>query len=333
MILSVTYTLLQLLVLLAIGFALARYRGYPKPLFLGINRFLAGVALPLYFFTSIAKTNVEDLRSGWIFPIIAAALILLGLVLSAGVFRLLPFSPEERRMGIGLSTFGNSGYIPLGLLEIFPLTMPQIAARFPAQTASLYIGCYLLVNSPLLWTLGNWLVAGTGRKPKITEIFPPPFIGIAAGLLTVALGLQGWLLDASLPFLHAFKALEKIGSTTLPLVMVSLGAMISELGAGTLSHRRRFGMAAAVAGIRYLAMPGLFIVAYILLLKPLGFTPVQCWAIFLEMNIPPATNLSVMASRAGRNEEHVSFTLLVSYILYLVALPVYLFIFLQLTGV
>jgi predicted permease len=79
MILSVTYTLLQLLVLLAIGFGLARWRGYPKDLFPGINRFLACVALPLYFFTSIAKTNVEDLRSGWIFPLVAAAVILFGL--------------------------------------------------------------------------------------------------------------------------------------------------------------------------------------------------------------------------------------------------------------
>jgi malonate transporter len=333
MILSVTYTLLQLLVFLAIGFWLARGRGYPRDLFLGVNRFLAGVALPLYFFTSIAKTNIEDLRSGWVFPIIAIVVIAVGIAVSAPVFRLLPFSPAERKIGIGLSTFANSGYIPLGLLEIFPLTLPFIAERFSTQTASLYVGTYLLVNSPLLWTLGNWLVAGTGRRPKISELFPPPFIGIVAGLAVVGFGLQGPLFDKGLPFVHVFKALEKIGSVTLPLIMVSLGAMISELGAGSLSHGRRIGMAAAVAAIRYIAMPLLFIAAYLLALKPLGFTPVQCWVVFLEMHVPPATNFSVMVSQSGRNEEHVSFTLLLTYLLYLLALPLYLFIFLHLSEV
>jgi predicted permease len=65
-------------------------------------------------------------------------------------------------------------------------------------------------------------------------------------------------------------------------------------------------------------------------MKPLAFSPAQIWTIFLLMHLPPATNFSVMASRAGRNEAHVSFTLLVTYLVYLVALPLYLLLFLRL---
>jgi predicted permease len=50
------------------------------------------------------------------------------------------------------------------------------------------------------------------------------------------------------------------------------------------------------------------------------------------MHLPPATNFSVMASRSGRNEAHVSFTLLATYVLYLFALPLYLLLFLRLTS-
>jgi predicted permease len=332
MALSVFYTLLQLLLLLALGFWLARARGYPRELFQGLNRFLASVALPLYFFTSIAKTDPADMRTGWVFPIVAACIILVGLAVSIPLFKALPFTSEHRRAGVALSVFGNSGYIPLGLMEIIPVTMPFIAEKFNPQTASLYIGTYLLVNSPLLWTLGNWLVAGTGKRPRLAELFPPPFIGIIAGLSVVGFGLQPWLFDKGLPFFHAFKALEKVGGLTLPLIMITLGAMISELGSTERPRRELIGMAATVSAVRFLVMPGLFVVAYLFILRPLAFTPVQCWVVFLEMTIPPATNLSIMAGRAHKNEEHVSFTLMVTYLLFLAVLPAAMYMFLSLTG-
>jgi hypothetical protein len=92
------------------------------------------------------------------------------------------------------------------------------------------------------------------------------------------------------------------------------------------------GMAAAVAGVRYVALPLCFVAVYLLLLRPLGFTPVQDWVLFLEMHVPPATNLTIMAVRAERNEHHVSFTLLVTYLLYIVVLPLFMYVFLRLTG-
>jgi predicted permease len=183
----------------------------------------------------------------------------------------------------------------------------------------------------MLWTLGNWLVAGT-RRPKVGELITPPFVGIVAGLAVLALGLQHALLDPKLPFYQVFRALERVGATTVPLVMVALGAMIGELAFEPGTRRGLFGMAAAVSVVRFLLFPAAFVAAYYLLLKPLAFAPAQIWTIFLLMHLPPATNFSVMASRAGRNEAHVSFTLLATYVLYLFALPLYLLLFLRLMG-
>ena len=331
MVLAVFYALLQLLFLSGLGFVMSRLRGWPRELFHGFNRFVASVALPLSFFTSIARTDPRSLRSSWIFPLAAVASIALGLVLSAPLLGLFGVSRDDRRAGLGLSTFGNSGYLPLALMEILPLSLPALSERFGFSVAPLYIGTYLMVYSPMLWTLGNWLVTGTG-KPRLGELVTPPFVGIVAGLAVLVLGLQRPLLDQALPFYHVFRALERIGATTVPLVMIALGAMIGELAFEPGTRRGLFGMAAAVSVVRYLLYPAAFVAAYFLLLKPLAFTPAQVWAIFLLMHLPPATNFSVMASRAGRNEAHVSFTLLVTYVLYLAALPLFLLVFLRLVG-
>jgi predicted permease len=329
MALAVFYALLQLLFLSGLGFFLSRLRGWPRELFHGFNRFVASVALPVYFFTSIARTDPASLRSSWIFPLVAAASILLGLAFSAPLFSLAGASRDDRRAGIGLSTFGNSGYLPLALMEILPLSLPAMAERYGFSIAPLYIGVYLMVYSPMLWTLGNWLITGTGR-PRLGELITPPFVGIVAGLAVLGLGLQRPLLDPALPFYHVFRALERIGATTVPLVMIALGAMIGELAFEPGTRRGLFGMAAAVSVVRFALFPAAFVAAYFLVMKPLAFSPAQVWAIFLLMHLPPATNFSVMASRAGRNEAHVSFTLLATYLVYLVALPLFLLLFLRL---
>jgi malate permease and related proteins len=332
MVLAVLYTLLQLLILIALGFWLSRARGYPRALMQGLNLIVGNVALPLYFFVNLAQTNTADLQTGWVFPIVAAVVISMGLVISAPLFRLLPLNNAERRAGMAMCSFGNASYIPLGLMAIFPVTLPVIANTFSVKTASLYIGTYLLLNSPLQWTLGNFLIAGAGRRPKLRELITPPFVGILAGLAVVVLGLQGILRDIHLPFFHVMMALEKVGSLTVPLVMIALGSMIGEISVTRETGKGLAAMTLGVSAVRYLCFPLLFILGFFFVLRPLGLTPVQIWVVFLEMHIPPATNLSIMAARAGKNENHVSFTLLTTYLVYMALLPVYMLVFLNLMG-
>ncbi len=330
---AVFYALLQLLVLLALGYGLAKLRGYPRILFQGLNRLTLNVALPVYFFVTIAKTSLADIQSGWIFPIASACLITLCLAISVPLFRLMRYPDLDRRTAVALSTFGNSGYIPLALMETFPLTLPSLTQKLSTATATVYVGAFLLMNSPIQWTLGNWLVAGSSRRPRITELVTPPFVGILAGLIAVVSGAQGPILDQRLPFLYAFRALEKVGDLTLPLIMICLGAMIAELSWDEESRRGMLGIVVGVSVVRYLALPACFVAAYLLVLRHLGLTPVQIWVLFLEMHVPPATNLTIMAARAERNEHRVSFTLLVTYLLYIVVLPGFMYVFITLTGV
>ena len=77
-------------------------------------------------------------------------------------------------------------------------------------------------------------------------------------------------------------------------------------------------------------MPGLFFLFYFATRPFITLSPVQYWVLFLEMITPPATNLSVMAAKAGRNEGLVAQTLFFGYIAYFLIFPFYLALFLAL---
>jgi malate permease and related proteins len=88
-----------------------------------------------------------------------------------------------------------------------------------------------------------------------------------------------------------------------------------------------------VSLVRFLVMPVLFFLGIGLLLPRIAISPAQWWVIFLEIHIPPATNLSVMAAQAGMNEDQVAFVILITYLAYLVLFPIYLTLFLSLPGI
>jgi predicted permease len=253
--------------------------------------------------------------------------VALSLALSYTLFRWLLVDPRDRRAAIAAASFGNSGYIPLTLTEIIPTTLPLIGERLGLRIPHLYIGAFLLVFSPLLWSVGNILVAGGHRRPPLRELVSPPLIGILAGVVVVATGAKPLLLDVSLPLFHLYKALERVSSLALPLVMFFLGSMIGGLTFRRIQRKRLISMFLAVGLFRFLILPLLFFGAHFLFLHRIDLSPAQRWILFLEAHLPPASSLAVMAGE--ENEVSVSFALFLTYLLYLLLLPLYLLLFLE----
>jgi predicted permease len=324
---------MQLVALLGVGFLLRRLGRWGDTFFSSLSRFVVRIALPLYLFIRISRSDPDAILRSPLFLIAAVLLIGTGLLFSWLIFSFLPFKGDEKRAGIALGAFGNSGYIPLSIIDIFPITLPMISEVFGIATPSLYVGTYLLIFSPALWSLGNYLMTGRGKRPGIKEIFTPPFIAVFAGFLMLTTGLQGILDNEGLPFFHIMKALDRIGDMTLPMVLISLGAMIGNLHTSKYHRSKLFLMAAASSVVRFLLLPGLFYASYFLFLRHMNLTPGQIWVLFLETHIPPATNLSVMARHEGIHEDYAATTLMVAYGLYLLLFPFYLMIFLKLPGV
>jgi len=331
--LPVFYTVLQLFALIAIGFFLKRFGGWEDKFFSSLSIFVVKITLPLYLFIKISSSDPQAIVRSPMFLLAAVVIMGVGAIVSILIFSFLPFHADEKRAGVAFSTFGNSGYFPLSVIEIFPITLPLISELFGTGEPALYVGVYLLVNSPLLWSAGNYLMTGKGKRPGIKEIITPPFVGVLLGLFALLAGFGTIAGNKELPVFHILSALEMISSMTLPLILISLGAMIGNLHASKEKPSKLILMAGVTSSIRFVIMPALFYGSYFLFLKNLNLTPGQLWVLFLETHVPPASNLSVMAKSKGINEDFSAYTLLVTYGLYMIIFPFYLMLFLRLPGI
>lgn len=329
----VLYTIFQLLILAGIGFVLKRYAGWRQDFFQRLSRFLVTYALPLYLFTDIARTKLSSLRGAGLFPLFALALLGIALGISVLLFSIARYRAGERRAGVALATFGNAAYLPLSIIAIFQLTVPKLAGHLGGGSPSLYVGAFLLTFSPLLWSAGNLILTKRSGRIRVTQIVTPPFMGVAAGFLFAATGLGPLTSNPELALYPVFRALQMLGNVTFPLILVCLGAMIADLRFGSTIRKEMAVMALLVSSVRFLVLPALFFAAFYLLHLSQRLSPAQLWALYLEVTTPPATNLSVMAGAAGVNEHNTAFTLLVTYVVYMVILPLELLLFLNLPGI
>lgn len=318
------YAVLQLLIVIAVGVVARRSGTWSDDFFTGLSRFVVRIALPLYFVERLAQTDFSNLGEIFLMPLAAAIVIGLGLTLGSAFFALSRYTGVHRRAGVAMSGFGNSGYMPLTFAEVLPTAIPGVVAVFNTDLVPVLIAAYVLVFSPLLWSVGNYVITrgdDHGRRLRVRELLSPPLIGILAGTALSLLGAPSLLRRPELPFVHIFGALERLSAITLPLALVNLGALIGGLALPPGSIRHYLGVAVRVILVRYAVLPGIFFA--LLATGALGsFAPAVVLTLFLEMHTPPATNFSLMVGQAGVNTEHTAVTLLLSYIAYLVVMPV-----------
>ncbi len=321
------YTSIQILVLLGIGFFTRKAglidQGFQK----SVSSFLIKTALPLYFFTNMGRADLSFLKSSLYMPLAAVINTAAAVLFAFAVFSLLPLEKREKRAGIALGAFGNAGYIPISLVEIFPMTIPLFSGYFRSDKAVVLIGIYLFIYSPLLWSVGNYFLSGHNKKFSLKAFLSPPMYGIMAGLLIPVFHIQPVLFNPRLPFLYVYTALEKLGTILSPLILVTLGAMIAGIRLHDSVRKKMNLVLFGVLAVRYLLLPFFFYLLYYFILKPFGAEKAIVFVLFLEFHIPPANNFSTIAMNAGMNEDLTAYTLLVTYILYIVLLPVFLMIF------
>ena len=236
---------------------------------------------------------------------------------------------KKKKAGIALGTFGNAGYIPISLIGIFPLTIPVFSTVFNCDKAIVLIGVYLIIYSPLLWSVGYFLISRDNQNFSFKNLLSPPLYGIIAGLLIPLFHLQPVLFNPALPFLYIYSALEQLGLVLSPLILVTLGAMIAGIKLHSSVKKQMNYILIAVSVVRFLLLPAFYFLVYFFVLKPIGAEKAVVFVLFLEFVIPPANNFSTMVMDSGVNKDLTAYILFVTYILYIVLLPVFLMLFMS----
>jgi len=332
-VLPVFYVVLQLLVIIAIGYVVRKSGGWADSFFQGLSRLVVRVALPFYFIVRVSGTDFSQLRTIALMPIAALIVVSAGILFSFVLFSLLPFKGSDRRAGIAMAAFGNSGYMPLSIAEFVPVSIPVIGEMFGTNLAPVLVAAYLIAQSPLLWSVGRALVTtkeGAGSSFRLRYLASPPLIGILIGLALAATGLGRLAAVPTSPVSPVFSALGRVADITLPLALLNLGGLIGGLEVERSDWRLLMGVSGGVVLVRFVLIPALFYLAVLLGLREV-VAPAVLFVLFLVTHTPPATNLSLMATESGVNEHHTAVTLLGSYLLYLVLMPAYLTAFLSIT--
>jgi predicted permease len=280
--------------LVIVGGWLARRRGFLAADFTAtLSRLVVDVAFPALVFTQMLRTvDAAALRDGWIGPVACGLLIVVayfvGLLL-APVFT----GKGQRNTFIFLVAIPNWIFLPL-----------PIAQALYGDTG---VRTVLLCNAGaqvVLWSFGVWILHGSIRQAArnlLTNIgLWATAVGIALALLLPAARdfetanpeslSPGMMLPAAL-----VQALAMVGSLTIPLSLLVIGAQLGEL---TIAIHRFPKVLWGVLLSRLLFAPLVTVAIGFALIK-VGFViPEETrMIIYLIATMPVAISCSVMAER------------------------------------
>lgn len=295
---SVIQTLI-LFILMAVGFLAGRMRFLDETGSKSISRLLVNFILPALIIASMQRPFTPELRDQ----------AFLALAISFGVYALsfpLAFllarvegakGPEAGAHVFG-AVFSNVAFMGFPILEAF-------FGKESLFIASIY-------NIPfqfLAFSVGPVILArGSGQKRKLTvSSFVTP--AAVAALVGFGLFMAGVALPAPL-----FKALDLLGSTTTPLSMLLIGAIISRSKFSAVAGNWRLY---ATSAFRLAALPALVY----LILRALGLSGLMLGLPVVVAAMPVAANAAILAEAYGGDAATGSSLVFLSTLFSLATIP------------
>lgn len=281
------------LALVALGFGLMRWAGWPKSVSDAMTRFVFAVALPAMLFRLMSDfSKLPPVDARLLIAFFGSCLIVFGIgrLLAWRLFRL---------DGVAQSVFALGGVFSNNVLLGIPLAKATLG-----ETALPSVALVLVFNSLILWTLvtvsvewarhGSFSVAGFAKTVKAVATNP-----IVASIVSGTLfGLAGLgvpaLIDAPLAML---------GSSAAPLSLVALGMGLAEYGI-----RAGWRQSTAICALKLLLQP--FVVW--LLALALGLPRLETQVVVLLASLPVGANVYLMSRQFKTLEGPVAASLVIS---------------------
>ena len=233
----------------------------------------------------------------WLIPISAFVLILFtGLALF--LRKVLDLPRDKQSVFEGLIIFGNQGFIGFAL----------ISSIFPDKGA-LYVTLFNLPYLILIWTYGIYLFVGKEQSIQWKKIFLNP------GILSTLIGLVVFILPVHWPVVlsHVFKS---VGSTTIPLSMLLIGALIANMNHEHFSFLKDKTLW-LVTGVKLLFIP---LLLFPLTIFSLPF-PMLATAVLVS-GMPSAPTIALYAQKFGGNMNYAAMGTFLTTLLSVGTIPI-----------
>ena len=212
-------SVLTIVILIAVGYFLQKYKWFGPDFSKGISKLVVNVGLPCSIFTGILANltvgSLGNLGIGLIFPF---GTVIVSYIIAFILMKVFKIRPERR--GIFLNGVANANTIFVG--------MPLNIALFGEASIPYYLVCYIS-NTISTWVIGIIIMSATdphkepGKKSfNWKKVLTPPLVGFIIGLI---------FLIFSIPvpdFINS--ALKYLGAFVTPLALIYIGIMLYNAG-------------------------------------------------------------------------------------------------------
>ncbi|MFH0877163.1 MAG: AEC family transporter [Candidatus Omnitrophota bacterium] len=270
--------------------------------------------LPLFMFSQIVQRFSFSLYPDWwVFPILSFLITACGYFLGSLALAAAPAFKAHRGEFLGVTSFQNSGYLPL------PLVAALLPAG-PAQEMFIYIFLFLIGFNMTIFSFGFCLLSETcSRRFNARNIFNAPVMATLLALVVVFLKA-----DKLLPPV-LIRSASVIGRAAIPLSILVVGGNLASLKSKVSSLARPLAVA---LGIKLVLLPLIFL-GVVLAFK---FEPLLGLFILLQAAMPPAALLSVISKSQDRQDHLVHQAIFYGHLASIVSLPVILILFWMVYG-
>jgi predicted permease len=282
-----------------------------KPL---LARLVMLVALPPYMLYNISSLMKREELVHFGYGILVPA-VSVGLTFGIALLLVKIFKVSRVRQGVFCSGFVNSSTIFMGI--------PVNLALF-GEASVPFVLLYYFINALFFWTVSNYMIAASGSvdngaAPKtgilsrqtLKQVFSPPTLGMAAGVMLV-------LLDVQLPVFIKDSA-RYLGSMTTPLALMIVGITLQEVRISSIRLSRDL----------LLVLLGRFVISPLSIVLICLFIPLPNLmrnVFIIQAALPAMVNLSLLAAYYRSDAEFATVSVSASTLCSIVTIPVLMLI-------
>lgn len=323
----VLFQIAAMILVISIGYIVRKKNIFDGSLTGKLALFIVDFAMPCLTFTQlISKVDPKSLQTDWIIPIIGFGVIVLGEVIGL-IFSPLFARRHSIRTFIALIALANWIYLPL------PIVKALFGDRGVAILLLFNIGAQVA-----LWTITVWtLKGGKFDKETISGLLKNP--GLIAAIASILLVIfvpdisnidviAKSSTDVMIQLIGIpFSAMTMIGSLTIPLSLIVIGAQLGGIEVHNSSDNRPL---IGTVICRLLLAPLLFWLCIILLpgldnmVKAIGF---------IIMAMPCAVSSSIFTERYAGDTDLASRAILVTTVASIITVPGLYYLYQHIMGI
>ena len=307
-------SVLTIVILIAVGYFLQKYKWFGPDFSKGISKLVVNVGLPCSIFTGILANltvgSLGNLGIGLIFPF---GTVIVSYIIAFILMKVFKIRPERR--GIFLNGVANANTIFVG--------MPLNIALFGEASIPYYLVCYIS-NTISTWVIGIIIMSATdphkepGKKSfNWKKVLTPPLVGFIIGLI---------FLIFSIPvpdFINS--ALKYLGAFVTPLALIYIGIMLYNAGLKNMRLDRDSSL--ALVG-RFVICPIIIIILIMIGTGAFGIVmpSIEKNSFIVQSATPMLAVLPILADQYHGDVKYATNITTISTVLFIVVVPVLMLI-------